>query len=275
MGFAALMVHAQPDASCEPRLRLAADLADQLEAVLIGIAAEAFLPPVGGAAPAPPSASLIDAVDREIRAEIEAAEQRFRRVCGGVRKGVEWRSFVAPPRLALAAQARAADLVVCGVARKDAGFIERQVSADDLVMAAGRPVLTGPADADRLDLRRIVLAWKDTREARRAFKDAMPLLTRAERVLVVASPERRQKEDSTIAIADVAEAIRRHGGDASTLLLPPTHSPADAILEAAVNFDAQLIVSGAYGRSRVQEWAFGGVTRKLLRQDAKFVLFSH
>jgi nucleotide-binding universal stress UspA family protein len=274
MGFAALMVQAHADANCEPRLRLAADLADQLDAVLIGVAAEAFLPPMAGVTPNPAAVSLYDAVDGQIRAELEAAEERFQSVCGAVRKGTEWRAFTASPRTVLASQARAVDLVICGVTSGSSGFIERRAGPEDLIMTTGRPVLTGPPDVDRLDLRHVVLAWKDTREARRALTDAMPLLERAERVLVVAAPERGLEEDSTIAIADVAEAIRRHGGNAATRILPPAHSAADAILEASVDFDAQLIVAGAYGRSRMQEWAFGGVTRRLLRQDAKFVLFS-
>jgi nucleotide-binding universal stress UspA family protein len=275
MGFAALMVHAHPDASCEPRLRLAADLADQLEAFLIGVAAEAFLPPMIGAPPNPAAVSLYDAVDGQIRAELEAAEERFMRICGEVKKGVEWRAFAAPPRATIASQSRAADLVICGVTSGSSGFIERRADAADVIMSAGRPVLTGPPDAERLDLQHIVLAWKDTREARGALNDAMPLLARAARVLVVSSPERRQEEDTTIAIADVAELIRRHGGNPTIQVLPPARSPTETILEAAVDFDAQLIVAGAYGRSRMQEWAFGGVTRRLLRQDAKFVLFSH
>lgn len=275
MSLDAILVQAHPDASCEPRLRLAADLADRLEASLIGVAAEAFAAPPEGTPPIVIGSSLQEAVDRQIQAELEAAEQRFRRICGQVKKGVEWRALVGRPAQTLAAQARAADLVVCGVGGGAPDFIERSADAADLVMTTGRPVLTGPADAERLDLGRIVLAWKDTREARRALADAMPLLRRAERVLVVAAPEHGRAEDSNIAIADVAEVIRRHGGSASIQLLPGSSSPADAILEAAVTFDAQLIVAGAYGHSRLREWTFGGVTQRLLRQEAKFVLLSH
>lgn len=274
MGLAALMVNVLPDDSGDARLRLAADLADQLEAVLIGVAAETFLAPSEGFPLAGAGPSLSEAVNQQIRAELDAAQARFHQLCGGVKKGVEWRAFRASPRTALAAQARAADLFISGVG-EDAGFIERQASADELVMSIGRPVLIGPAEAERLDLSRIVVAWKDSRESRRALADAMPLLRRAERVLVVSAPEGGREEDATIALADVAETIRRHGGEATTRLLPGAGAPADAILEAAVNFDSELIVAGAYGHSRMQEWVFGGVTHRLLRQEAKFVLFSH
>jgi nucleotide-binding universal stress UspA family protein len=141
-------------------------------------------------------------------------------------------------------------------------------------MISGRPVLTGPADAEHLDLRRVVLAWKDTREARRAMADALPLMRRAERVLVVQAPEPGQ-QDPAIALADVAEALRQHGVRAAIRVLPDDRDAAEAILEVSVEEDAQLIVAGAYGRARLTEWAFGGVTRKLLQQDAKFVLLSH
>ena len=274
MTFAALMVHAHADAACEPRLRLAARLADEMEAVLIGIGAETFLPPADGAAWSYAGGAIAEAVDGQIKAELVQAQQRFRTVCAQVRKGAEWRAFEASPLRALPTQSRAADLVICGVAGNGSDLVDRQADAGDLVMTCGRPVLTGPADADRLDLSRIVLAWKDTREARRAAADALPLLLKAKEVLLVQATEAGH-EDPAVSLADAAEALRRHGVRTAVRILPADRPAAEAILEASVDEDAQLIVAGAYGRSRLREWAFGGVTRRLLEQKAKFVFLSH
>jgi len=269
------MVQAHPDEACEPRLRLASTLADQMQAALIGIAAETYAPPPEALPWAYEGGPVDDAVDNQIEAELRQAETRFKRLCGGVRKGAEWRALKGSPRAVLAVQSRAADLVVCGAGGAEPGFIERNAAPGDLLMMTGRPVLTGPADADRLDWGRIVVAWKDCREARRAMSDAMPFLSRADRVLVVTAPERHPDQDPAIALADVAEAIRRHGGNAAARILGSGGDAADAVLEAAVEFDAGLIVAGGYGHSRLSEWAFGGVTRRLLDQNAKFVLMSH
>jgi nucleotide-binding universal stress UspA family protein len=274
MTYAALMVHVASGPACEPRLRLAAGLADRLECALIGVGAEVYLPPPEPDVWSYVGESAAAEVGETVQADLRDAEARFRRICGAVAKGAEWRGFAESPTSAIARECRGADLVICcGPPQLDEDVL-RRASPSDLLMAAGRPILAGPADADRLDLSRIVVAWKDAREARRALVDAMPLLVRAEEVLVAAAPERDPREDPAIALADVAETIRRHGGHAATRVLDGG-SAADAILEAAVEFDAQLIVAGAYGRARLREWAFGGVTRRLLSQDAKFVLMSH
>ena len=52
-------------------------------------------------------------------------------------------------------------------------------------MRAGRPVLVVPSAAEFLRLNSVVIAWKDTREARRAVNDALPLLHKAREVIVV------------------------------------------------------------------------------------------
>ena len=52
-------------------------------------------------------------------------------------------------------------------------------------MRAGRPVLIVPPGAEFLRLNSVVIAWKDTREARRAVNDALPLLHKAREVIVV------------------------------------------------------------------------------------------
>lgn len=49
----------------------------------------------------------------------------------------------------------------------------------------------------------------------------------------------------------------------------------DAILDAAADFGADLIVMGAYGHSRARQWILGGATRSLLSAMTVPVLFSH
>lgn len=274
MAYAALMVQVHARGDCEPRLRLAADVANRLNAALIGVAA-ALYAPLPELQPWLSGADVAQA-DQRVVAELDQAKARFESISPTVRRGGQWRAFVESPRNVLARQARAADLLICGVGGAPVDDIQRHVSTGDLLMSAGRPLLTGPADVDHLDLSRVVLAWKDTREARRALADAMPILRRAQAVLVAGAPERDAREDMQIGLADVAELIRRHGGShPSTRILSDRLPPADALLEAAVDFDAELIVAGGYGRSRLQEWVFGGVTQRLLQQEAKFVMLSH
>ncbi len=55
----------------------------------------------------------------------------------------------------------------------------------------------------------------------------------------------------------------------SSLVAEPARdgSDADVLVRIALQHSAGLLVVGAYGHSRLQEWAFGGVTRELLRDQ--------
>jgi hypothetical protein len=109
-------------------------------------------------------------------------EAQFRRVLKARADNIEWRSALDWPTDFVARNARAADLIITGnqTARPDA---TRQINPGDLVLRAGRPVLVVPPGAEFLRLNRVVIAWKDTREARRAVNDALPLLHKAREVI--------------------------------------------------------------------------------------------
>ncbi len=139
------------------------------------------------------------------------------------------------------------------------------VDGGDLVMDAGRPVLFVPPGVDFLSAKRIVIAWKDTREARRAVWDSMPFLKRAAEVSIVVI----DSEDGSA--RDVATYLGCHGVAATTTTRPESEiAVAVKIVHIAQQEGADLIVCGAYGHSRAREWAFGGVTRDLLEGSPLF-----
>ena len=135
---------------------------------------------------------------------------------------------------------------------------------------AGPPVLAVPPGVT-FNAKRIVIAWKNTREARRAVWDALPLLTRAENVRVLCFAS-----DPAPEMSNVVERLRLHNVPAEAEVRAGTESSvADDLLAAAQAMGAGLIVAGAYGHSRLREWALGGVTQGLLRDAQLPVLFSH
>ncbi|MEJ0097216.1 MAG: universal stress protein [Bauldia sp.] len=67
----------------------------------------------------------------------------------------------------------------------------------------------------------------------------------------------------------------RHGIAAKTETLPRSGAVEDQILDYAKRQNADLIVAGAYGHTRLREWVFGGVTRGLLTRAPIPCLFSH
>lgn len=121
----------------------------------------------------------------------------------------------------------------------------------------------------------IVLAWNPSREATRAAHDAMPILTRAKKVTVFAFGPRSDSKNSDPEL--MAGHLRQHGVPAEVYTWPETGemSAVEALFTCLGTQEADSIVAGAYGHSRLFEGLFGGVSHVLLNQPAMPVLMSH
>ena len=271
--YATLLVHAEAGERSRPRVEAAAALARDLGARLVGLGAEAFTPiptpdPFSGYA----SGEWVVLVLEQIAKDLQAAEAGFRRDAAGA--DIEWRSVQEYPARALVRTACLADLIV--VSPRGKADATRAADPADVVMSAGRPVLLVPEAGGRLKATSVVVAWKNTRECRRAVADALPFLQRADEVIVHAVCGQDETEAATTETAAVEENLRRRGVKARALV---TNVQPESVIEelmrvASLN-DADLIVAGAYGHSRLREWAFGGVTDELLHRPGCFVLMSH
>lgn len=271
--YATLLVHAEPGHASSRRVEAAAQLARDLDARLIGLGAETFDAALtGGPFMGYEAGQWAALVQEEIEKSISAAAKAFARDAAGA--DTEWRRTQDFPHRALTRLAGAADLIVMSPATR-AG---RQRNADpaDVVMAAGRPILMVPEGSQPLHGRAVVVAWKNTRECRRAVADAMPFLHRAEDVIVEAIVRADSVELAGAEVADVVANLRRHGIAARPIVTTkPEEGVTTALEETARQNGADLIVCGAYGHSRAREWAFGGVTDDLLHGPKCFVLMSH
>lgn len=270
MTYASIMVSVDLGTQARHRVHLAAHLADDFRARLIGVAAEEAayaVPPVG---PIPASAYALAANNEIILADLKRAHTVFEEAAGG-RSRVEWRSNLDFPLPFLIGQAAAADLIVAG-RKPETGPLLCSVDPGDLVMHLGRPVLVVPPDTDHLDVRRVAVGWKNTREARRAIRDALPFLSRASRVIVVSIDDGQGADDT----ADAIGFLQAHDIDAVAIRRETRGAPtAQVLVEAASEQAADLIVVGAYGHGRLREWVFGGVTRDLLAGAPLCCLMSH
>lgn len=270
----ALLVHVQPEEEAAPRLLAAADLAAKLDALLVGFAAE-MLPPVAASDPSGMlGGQLITAILDTIDTNLGTAAARFRRETASLRS--EWTSVQALPIKAACRLARGADLIVAGGSPLGHCDKYRWCDPAELALQAGRPVLVVPPSGGRLEARRVVVGWKDTREARRALADSLPLLKCADEVLVVEVCRTEDVTDAEAHVSALGEHLQRHGVEARAKIVVggPDEAAADLQSEAAA-LGADVIVTGAYGHSRVGEWVFGGVTTDLLRNPHRFLLISH
>lgn len=273
--YDSLLVHVEAGKLSERRTQIAARLARAFDARLIGLGAEAVEPlmpadPFAGAATAEWMAWVI----KQVGDDLESAEKAFARDAKGCE--TEWRRIQQRPVDAIAATARAADLIIAGAAAAELGDAYRRADVAELVLAAGRPVLVAPANPVELRARSVVVAWKDTREARRAVMDALPFLERAEEVVVLAVCDPGAAEAAKLQVKDVAAMLRRRLVPARSAVVPaPDADVAEALNAEAAACGADLIVAGAYGHSRMAEWVLGGATRGLLRNPQRYLLLSH
>lgn len=276
MRYEALMVQLELEHAQEARLQIAGDLADRFGAKVIGIAACEHSP-----APYYADGAFAQGVIEQDRAELlkqmNEAEARFRAAVTGRAKAIEWRSALAMPTDYVAREARAADLIITG-ANRDGPFNDpfRRVNPSALVMQVGRPVFFVPQEASWLKLQRVLVAWKDTREARRAVWDALPLLQQAKEVNVVEIIEDETSRDEARArVDDVVAWLGQHNVMAFGMVPDTIAYAANQLETVASETSSDVLVAGAYGHSRLTEWIFGGVTRDLLTRSARCSLLAH
>lgn len=274
MSYSSLLVHVDVDGEIGGRVRLAAGLADQFHSHLIGAASWMARPPfvVEGVTidPEPTEEDY-----KEMRAVLSRREKEFRICVGETRTQVEWRSSLDFPTEFVAREARAADLVIIG---RDRSSYDPYRSTDSgaLVLRTGRPVMVVPPGLQSLNAKRVVIAWKDTREARRAVQDALPFLLGAKEVVIVEVTEVGTVEDSMLRLKDVGKYLSRHGVTALAEWVRPIEGTASgALLRVVEEHSVDLIISGAYGHTRLGEWIFGGMTQDLLTQSPVCCLLSH
>ncbi len=172
-------------------------------------------------------------------------------------------------------RARYADLAVAGPElRADAALWNKVV--EGVLFASGCPLLV-LADSGRATLKpsRIVVAWDHRPEAARAARAALPLLKGAAEVrLVLVDPSADEFRHGEEPGADAATWLARHGAKVTVDRLPAGQGVAATITRHATDCNADLIVMGAYGHSRLRERIFGGVTSSMLKAPAVPLLLS-
>jgi nucleotide-binding universal stress UspA family protein len=269
VSYRSILVNVDIDAFPTSIVKLAIDLARKFDARLIGVSAADVSPPVVS-----PDGTVFDG--ELLLAEREAIERRlgelqleFHRLVGGSAE-IKWRGAVGNPTRFVAEQARAADLVVTSAHRHN-GL--RSADTASVTLGAGRPVLVAADNAEHLLAKTVLVAWKDTREARRAVADALPLLVTANEV-VVATIDAAADTAVQSSLDDVLTFLKHHKIAARGEVITGPQD-AELLLDFARSTRADLIVSGAYGHSRLREWAFGGVTRTLLDRSDIHRLMSY
>jgi len=170
------------------------------------------------------------------------------------------------------------DLIIIGQSDPDNNGNLPVELPDRVVLGAGRPVLVVPYSGS-YDLGSVnaIVAWNGGREAVRAVNDGLPFLARAKKCIVLAvNPTNGGDQNhGDIPCADICTHLARHGVKAEAQHLnAPDVKVGDVLLSRAADEGINLLVSGAYQRSRLRELVLGGVTQHLLEQMTVPVLMS-
>jgi nucleotide-binding universal stress UspA family protein len=254
MTYATVVVGLSVDQPNEARLEIAGQLAERLGARVIGIAAAEFSPPLYFTS-GEQAQKLVDRGRAAIKNRLAEVESEFRAAMQNRVTEVEWRCAEDFPSRYIVQQARASDIIVVGQAGR--GIIADpfvQVSPSDLVMQAGRSLLVVSDACNWLDSRSVLVAWKDTTEARRAVADALPLLRKATDVTVVEIVEEQTNRPAALSrVKDVAAWLSRHGGKCIRTGARGVRRSGRATGEDSVGSRCRRLVAGAYGHSRLRD----------------------
>ncbi len=275
MTYASLLVHLQSGQTNDALLLIAGQMAARFNAHVIGIAASQPMLMVGGDGYVAGDVFAED--QRHIEVDLKRVEDEFRAALSPHCASLEWRSSITIAALAdyLSFEARSADLVMTGSSPPATFNLSRGADPGALVMQSGRPVLIVPRTTTPLRFEHALLGWKDTREARRAALDALPMLGQTGHVTVLEIAARDDLVAADSRVKDVATWLARHGVAATSRVVRSDGDDVVLLSALAIEADADLIVAGAYGHSRLREWVMGGVTRDLLLESTRCVLASH
>jgi nucleotide-binding universal stress UspA family protein len=278
IAYKTLIVHVDDSERCVRRVEVASRIARDFAARLVGV----YLVPTPALTPSVSALLPVGVVSQRLQESGEAQQRaaaRFREtVAAAGLAAMEWRAPAGDPMRAIVAHARGADLAIIG--QPDTAEIDALFAGDianAVVMEGGRPVLavpyigvTGPVGVIAL------VALDHSRESARAVADALPLLVKARKVIVLTIDATGEEAfDDIQARTQVVAFLRGHGIAAEERHLDlPDVAVGELLLSQAADFGADLIVMGAYSHPRLRELVLGGVTRTMLKAMTVPVLMS-
>ncbi len=265
-----LLVH--DDDGQEARLQAALDLVRVLQGHLICL--DVLMVPSILATYDPYAASAAADMMADVNEQDSANRSRLEARLAHEDVTWDWRNAIDTPAAAIEAESKLADIIVLssGIEDYDPSMLRRLVGR--VTERSGRPVLAVPKDARGVDVNGTVLiAWDGSREANEALRDAVPLLTLADNVILMDLDEGQ----GTFAPSVAASYLSRHGIHARIELAQrkPGATIYSSILDRAHEVGASYIVMGAFGHSTTTEAIFGGVTRSMLAQSKLPLFLAH
>lgn len=175
----------------------------------------------------------------------------------------------------LVEHARIKDLTIVPVPE---GKFFDQWYAESIIFGSGRPTLVIPQTrktAEASSINTVVVAWDFSRPASRAIADALPILMKAKRVVVV-TVTNEKVIDTKLSGAELAKHLAFHGVKVVVDTIDAAGRGIGDVLRSCIaSRKADLLVMGAYGHSRIRDFIMGGATKSMIAQPPVPVFLSH
>jgi len=263
MEFKHILVALDHLPSCRARLELAVRLARQHSARLAGLytVAHSYY-----------ESEHNEAADHAARMQAEFVDCTGRAGVDAQWIGVDWQVVGVNVAEIVTMHAYYTDLVVVG--QDEPGADLAGGLAERVILGSGRPVLVVPYAGNLAKFgEHVMVSWNAGRESTRAANDALPFLTKAAEVRVV---EVNASQPGTPRAELLCDHLALHGVAArAEHVVAADVSVGDALLNRIPVEGADLLVMGAYGRTRLGSLALGDVARHILRHMTVPVLMSH
>ena len=277
MNYQAILVHV-PLGEAKVQIELAASLAKEMGAHLTGLCSLAEVALLRNARQNPflrlEPGRVQELIAREYAAAADA-EKRFNTIAGNAGVGHSW----------LVGEGDAADVMIYASRLQDLAVVEQGGDPSELLWGpvvqlalSGHPALIVPRGWPSPGFgKRALVAWNGSAQSAAAVRKARPLLRRAEQVTLLQGPSRAAFPDGMrLPELDVVAYLKQEGIEADVKTFNVSDDDAGAaILKRAKDGKCDLIVMGAFGRSRFREWILGGATRHVLETMTVPVFMAH
>lgn len=261
----------------DPAGDFAISVAGDFEAHLLGVAF-VYDPIIPGAVTGGIPPQFIEAQRTDNEKAARTAIARFEHAAK--RAGVSHETLSVSASVSGAAErlgrlARRFDLAIVGQPEREKSAPDEVVD-EGVLFESGRPVIFVPyIQKAALKLDRVMVCWDCSRAATRAIADSLPFLLKAKKVEIVMVASKAGK-DGDIPGVDLGQHLARHGLKVEVKrITSPDIDVSSTILSYAADSNADLIVMGGYGHSRLREFILGGVTRGILESMTVPALMSH
>lgn len=281
MSYKTILVHIDESRHLRARVEIAAKLATEENALLIGTAVTGISQFIRDTRTPNPSDPMVAPYLDALRQRAERALDSFESIAQGVGAPLIERRLVDDDAAGgMSLQARYCDLVVLGqydpyepLPALLAGFQEY------VIMSSGTPALIIPYAGNFNQVgERVLIAWNASAEAMRAVRSALPLLRRAKIVeVVIFNPASRPDLYGEEPGADIARFLAHHNVKVDVMKeeLGGESFVGNALLSLTANLGSDMLVMGCYGHSRFREILLGGATRAMMESMTVPVFMAH